>query len=61
MGADEHGQNYYYNWVTGESRYDKPEGWYPAVWKSWLQIDTFFNNSSSTRVEEAKIIQLIQF
>jgi hypothetical protein len=28
MGADEEGTNYYYNWVTGESSYEKPEGWY---------------------------------
>ena len=31
MGADEEGNNYYYNWVTGESSYEKPEGWYPPA------------------------------
>jgi hypothetical protein len=31
MGADEEGSNYYYNWVTGESSYEKPEGWYPPA------------------------------
>ena len=37
MGADEEGSNYYYNWVTGESSYEKPEGWYPPAEEVWLR------------------------
>jgi len=37
MGADEEGTNYYYNWVTGESSYEKPEGWYPPAEEVWLR------------------------
>ena len=37
MGADEEGTNYYYNWVNGESSYDKPEGWYPPAEEVWIK------------------------
>ena len=44
MGADESGQNYYYNWVTGDSRYDKPEGWYPNSEEVWIKQTDARNN-----------------
>lgn len=31
------GQNYYYNWVTGESSYERPEGWTPSVGDVWIK------------------------
>merc|ERR1712072_1427487 len=31
------GTNYYYNWVTGESSYEKPEGWYPPAEEVWIK------------------------
>ncbi|KAJ8604912.1 hypothetical protein CTAYLR_004305 [Chrysophaeum taylorii] len=35
LGSDAAGNNYYYNWVTGESSAEKPEGWEPEV--TWVE------------------------
>lgn len=37
QGSDTNGRNYYYNFVTGESRWDPPENWTLAVSDAWIR------------------------
>lgn len=37
LGADSYGRNYYFNWITNESRWDKPEGWEPSPEETWIK------------------------
>lgn len=37
LGSDAAGENYYYNWVTGESSYERPEGWTPSEADIWVK------------------------
>lgn len=37
MGSDDDGRNYYYNWVTGESSYERPDGWEPSDRDVWVK------------------------
>ena len=37
MGSDSVGTNYYYNWVTGESSWERPDGWEPPVADVWVK------------------------
>lgn len=37
LGSDAFGENYYYNWVTGESSYERPEGWKPSEADIWVK------------------------
>ena len=41
LGSDAEGLNYYYNWVTGESSKEKPDGWEPSDSDIWIKnVDT---------------------
>jgi hypothetical protein len=37
QGSDTTGRNYYYNFVTGESRWDPPENWKTKVVDQWIR------------------------
>ncbi|CAE7646412.1 Wbp4 [Symbiodinium microadriaticum] len=37
QGSDTNGRNYYYNFVTGESRLDPPENWTLKVTDAWIR------------------------
>ena len=37
QGSDTNGRNYYYNFVTGESRWDPPENWTLKVSDAWIR------------------------
>lgn len=37
QGSDTNGRNYYYNYVTGESRWDPPENWVMKVLDAWIR------------------------
>ena len=52
MGADDHGRNYYYNLITGETQFERPEGWVPPQEELWVKNTTntgltyYFNQMS---------------
>ncbi len=37
QGSDERGRNYYYNYVTGESRWSPPENWKVEISDQWIR------------------------
>lgn len=37
QGSDTNGRNYYYNFITGESRWDPPENWTLKVSDAWIR------------------------